>query len=97
MKKNALMPSLLSLCYAISVSARRGNGSLNAKGWIRDKSCPVTTDTASLMIIRPDITTGLPERELTQPYVLETVSGETLTVLKGVLVELTLQRHPQQT
>jgi hypothetical protein len=49
------------------------------------------------MIIRTDITAGLPKRELTQPYVPEMALGETLTVLKGVLIEVTLQKHPQQT
>jgi hypothetical protein len=53
MKKKALMSSLLPPCYMLNVSARRGKDSLNAKGWIMDKSCPVTTDTgASLMIVR---------------------------------------------
>jgi hypothetical protein len=49
------------------------------------------------MIIWPDITAGLLKRELTQLYVLEMASGETLTVLKGVLIGLTLLRHLQQT
>jgi hypothetical protein len=47
----------------------------------------MTTDTgASLSNTRPDITITLLKRKPSQPYILETVSGETLLVL----AELTL-------
>lgn len=42
-----------------------------------------------MIITRSDITAGLPETEQTQPYVLQTTSRKTLSVLKEVLVELT--------
>jgi hypothetical protein len=43
------------------------NDSLNAKGWIGDKSHSVSTDTMELvMITRPDTTAELPERKLTR-------------------------------
>jgi hypothetical protein len=44
-------------------------------------------------VARPDIDTGLPERELSQPYVLQTASGETIAVVKETRVELTTGRH----
>jgi hypothetical protein len=53
---------------------------------IGDKARILTTNTkASVMIIRPNITAGLPEREVTQvtqPYIPHMVSGETLPMLK---------------
>jgi hypothetical protein len=39
MKKKVLVPSLLHPCYTISMYARKDDDSLNAEGWIRDKSC----------------------------------------------------------
>jgi hypothetical protein len=42
------------------------------------------------MIIKLDIATGLAERNLTTPCILLMVSEETLPILKGVLLELTL-------
>jgi hypothetical protein len=49
-------------------------GSLIADGWIQEKPCRVTIDTgASATVARPDVVAGLPERELSQPYVLQTV------------------------
>jgi hypothetical protein len=54
----------------------------------------VTIDTgASATVARPDIVAGLPERELSQPYVLQTASGETIPVVKEAHVELTMGRH----
>jgi hypothetical protein len=49
------------------------------------------------MIARPDITAGLPERELTRLYVLQMVSGEIFPILMEALVELTLGQHPLMT
>lgn len=43
---------------------------------------------------RLDIITGLLEREVTQLYVLPMASGETLPILKEMLVELTLGWRP---
>jgi hypothetical protein len=49
----------------IHVLAMRSDDSLNAEGQIRYKPCLVTTDTrASVTIIQPDITTGMPKRPL---------------------------------
>jgi hypothetical protein len=54
----------------------------------------VTIDTgASATVARPDIVAGLPERELSQPYVLQTASGETIPVMKEAHVELTMGRR----
>jgi hypothetical protein len=50
----------------------------------------VTTDIGeSVMITRLDITTGLPKRDLTMPYVLQMASEEILPIVKEVLVKLT--------
>jgi hypothetical protein len=52
----------------------------------------VTIDTgASATVARSDIVAGLPERELSQPYVLQTASGETIPVVEAH-VELTMGR-----
>jgi predicted aspartyl protease len=51
----------------------------------------VTIDTgASATVSRPDIFAGLPERELSRSYVLQTASGETIPVVKEARVELTI-------
>jgi predicted aspartyl protease len=51
----------------------------------------VTIDTgASETVARPDVVAGLPERELSQPYVLQTASGETMPVMKEAHVKLTI-------
>jgi predicted aspartyl protease len=51
----------------------------------------VTIDTgASATVVRPDIVAGLPERELSQPHVLQTASGEKIPVVKEAHVELTI-------
>jgi predicted aspartyl protease len=62
---------------------REYKGRLTADGWIQEKPCRVTVDTgASATVARPDIVARLPERELSQPYVLQTASGETMPVMK---------------
>jgi len=51
----------------------------------------MTIDTgASVTIARPNIVAGQPERKLSRTYILQTASGETITVLKEAFVELTL-------
>lgn len=55
------------------------------------KPCRVTTDTeASLTITRPGTVAGHPERKLSQLYVLQMASGETIPVLNEAMVDLTL-------
>jgi predicted aspartyl protease len=54
----------------------------------------VTIDTgASATVARQDIVAGLPERELSRPYMLQTASGETIPVVKEAHVELTMGRR----
>jgi hypothetical protein len=54
----------------------------------------VTINTgASVTIARPDIVAGQPNRKLSRAYVLQTAAGETNSVLKEALVELTLGRR----
>jgi predicted aspartyl protease len=69
-------------------------GQRQPDGWIQEKPCRVTIDTgASVTVARPDIVAGLPERELSRPYVLQTASGETIPVMKEARVELTIGRR----
>jgi hypothetical protein len=80
--------------FTVKVLAEWGKGSLTADGWIQERPCPVTIDTAaSATVARPDIVAGLPEMELSRPYVLQTASGETLPVVKEAHVELTIGRR----
>jgi hypothetical protein len=60
-----------------------------ADDWVQDKPCRVSIDT-STTVARPDVVAGLPERELSQPYVLQTASDETIPVVKEAHVELTM-------
>jgi hypothetical protein len=76
------------------VLAKWAEGSLTADGWIQEKPCRVTIDTgASATVDRPDIVAGLPERELSRPYVLQTESGETIPVVTEAFVDLTTGRR----
>lgn len=71
------------------MSAKQGHDTLNTKGERGEKSCLVTTDTGeSVMTARPDITKGLPKRDLTTMYILLMVSRETLPILNKKLVQL---------
>jgi hypothetical protein len=97
MKNKALVPLLLPPCYTLSVLTRKDD-SPNAEGWIGDKSCLVTIDSgASVAIAAPDISAGVPKRELTRLYVLEMVSGEMLPSLKESIVKFTLRWCPLMT
>jgi predicted aspartyl protease len=76
--------------YAVKVLAEWAKGSLIADGRIHEIPCRVTIDTgAAATVARRDIVAGLPERELSQPYVLQTASGETMPNRKEAHVELT--------
>jgi predicted aspartyl protease len=87
-------PSIKPPRYAVKVLDEWAKGSLSADGWVQEKPCWVTIDTgASATVARPDIVAGLPERELSQPYVLQTASGETIPVVKEAHVELTMGRR----
>jgi hypothetical protein len=47
-----------------------------------------------VIVARPDIAAGWPERQLNQRYMLQTVSVEALPILKEVFLTLTLGRCP---
>jgi hypothetical protein len=97
MRKNALVSSIPPFCVTLGMSTK-SNDSLNDEDKIRDTPCLMTIRTgSSVTTARPDITAGLPKRELTWLYVLQMVSRETLPHLKEVLVELTLGCHPLRT
>jgi hypothetical protein len=50
---------------------------------------------ASATITRPDVTTGLPERETSPLNILQKVSGQKPCAIKEVLVETTLSGKMQ--
>jgi hypothetical protein len=55
----------------------------------------MTVDTgAYIMVARPDIAGGWPERQPNPDFTLQSVSGESLLILKEVLLTLTLGRRP---
>jgi predicted aspartyl protease len=86
--------SITPLRFTLKVLAKWAEGSLTADVWIQEKPCRVTVDTgAYVTVVRPDIVAGLPERELSRPYVLQTAYGETIPVVKETHVELTLGRR----
>jgi hypothetical protein len=77
--------------YAVKMLDEWAKGSLIADGWVLERPCQVTIDTgASATVARPDVVAGLPERDLCQPYLLQTESGETMPVTKEAHVDLTL-------
>jgi hypothetical protein len=45
---------------------------------------------ASVTIARPDIVAGQPDGKPSRAYILQTASGDTITVLKEALIELSL-------
>lgn len=84
--------------YALSAMDNDGRNSLQAKEWIGDRSCLVTVDTgASVTIVRPVITAGLPKRVPSTKCALQTASGQTLSISKEALVTLSLGRHQSTT
>jgi hypothetical protein len=63
--------------YALTIITERAYPSLVTHGWIGD------IDTGEYVIVaRPDIAFGWPERQPNQRYMLQTVSGEALPTLK---------------
>jgi hypothetical protein len=69
--------------YAVKVLAEWAKGSLISDIWLQEKPCRVTIDTgASATVARPDIVADLPEREQSQPCVLQTASGEKMPVVR---------------
>jgi predicted aspartyl protease len=86
-------PSITPPRFTVKVLAEWAKGRLTADGWIQEKPCRVTIDTgASATVAIPDIVAGLPERELSRPYMLQTASDETIPVVKEAHVELTIGR-----
>jgi hypothetical protein len=69
--------------------------SLVTQGWVGDKLCLVTVDTgAYITVVRPDIAARWPERQPNQRFMLQTVSGEALSILKEIFQTLTMGRRP---
>jgi hypothetical protein len=68
-------PSIIPPRFTVKVLAEWAKGTLTTDGWVQEKPCRVTIDTgASATVARSDIVAGLPERELSRPYVLQTAS-----------------------
>jgi hypothetical protein len=79
----------------LTVITENADPSLVTLGWVGDKLCLVTSDTEVYVTVgRPDIATGWPKRELNQCFMLQTVSGEALPILKEVFLTLSLGRRP---
>jgi hypothetical protein len=77
MKRGPQVSSASFPHFILSISAKRSNHCLTAKGWIKDKTCHVTIDTkAAVTTARPDITTELPKRKPSQSYVLQSVQED---------------------
>jgi hypothetical protein len=73
----------------------KADTSLVTQGWVGDKPCRVTVDTgAYVTVARLDIATGWSERQPDPGFSLQTVSGESLPILKEVLLTLILVRCP---
>jgi hypothetical protein len=64
---------------------------LKAEGQVGDKLYLVALDSgASLTVVRPDVTAGLPERYVRTPEALQMVSDKILPIWKGTLVKFIL-------
>jgi hypothetical protein len=78
-----------------AVITERANPRLLTQGCFCDKPRLMTINTkAYLTVTRPDITTRWPKRHPNQHYVLQTVFGKILPILKNIFLMLTLRRHP---
>jgi hypothetical protein len=68
---------------------------LVTQGSVGDKPCLVTVDTGAYVIVaRPDMAAGWPERQPNPNLALQMVSGEALPIMKEVFLTLTLGRRP---
>jgi hypothetical protein len=73
--------------YALTDITEKTDTSLVTQGWVGDKPCRVTVDTGTYVTIaRPDIAARWPERQPHPGFKLQTVSGESLPILKEVLL-----------
>jgi hypothetical protein len=80
--------------HSLTVIMENTDLSLVTQGWVGEKPCLVTVDTgAYVTVVRPDIAAGWPERQPNQRFLLQTVSGEALPILKEVFLTLTLGRR----
>jgi hypothetical protein len=94
------MTSLQPPRYKFLTLARQGNDSLLLNVELRtgDKSRDITTGTVvGVMITRPDFTEGLPEMEITWPYVPQMASLKTFPSWKEDFIEFALGRSPMMT
>jgi hypothetical protein len=63
-------PSITPPRFTVKVLAEWAKGRLTADGWIQERPCRVTIGTGAFATVaRPNIVAGLPERELSRPYV----------------------------
>jgi hypothetical protein len=74
----------------LTVIMENTDPSLVTQGWVGDKPCLVTVDAGVYVTVaRPDIAAGWAERQSDPGFTLQTVSEESLPVLKEVLLTLT--------
>jgi hypothetical protein len=80
--------------HALTVIMERADPSMVKQGWVGDRPCLVTVDIQSYVIVaRSDITARWAERQQNECYMLQTVSGEALPILKEVFLTLTPGQH----
>jgi hypothetical protein len=81
--------------HVLTVITERADHSLVTQGWVADKPCLITVDTGAYMTAaKTNIATGWPDRQPSQRYTLQTVSGEAHLNLKEVFLTLTLGQRP---
>jgi hypothetical protein len=79
-----------------SVITEKADPSLVTQGWVGDKPCLLTVDIAAYVTDQARHRLGWSERQPNQRYMLQTVSGDTLPILKEVFLTLTLGWCPHK-
>jgi hypothetical protein len=70
------------------ILTKRSDDSIITKGWMSEKSCHVNK--SSVSITRTDIIAGLPERKISQLYILQLMSRDMMPILKELGMHLGL-------
>jgi hypothetical protein len=87
--------NMQNLCRELTETMEKTQMELRTVDVSLDKPCLVTVDTkVYITVARPDIADGWPERQPYQRFTLQTVSEETLPILKEVFLTLNLEVAP---
>jgi hypothetical protein len=87
--------ALKPIRHVLTVITENEDPSLVTQGWVGDKLCLMTVDTGAYVTVAwPDIAAGWPEGQPNQRLTLQTVSGESLPILKVVFLTVTLGQRP---